>query len=164
MYEKSKTFNLWQVKKRLFWKAVTQCLLGNLPMGCLFELNTHVLVENEGRFLKKQARKGFRPPSAMKGIGYFQNLRNLLRNFLEIFWILFWEFFGRSFWEDFLGGFFGGDFGRISLGGIQQKVIWIQKVLICLSRFWVKERKEKIEISRSVIASTSCLKRCRNPP
>ena len=74
-------------------------------MGCLFELNTHVLVENEGRFLKKQARKGFRPPSAMKGIGYFQNLRNLLRNFLEIFWILFWEFFGRIFWEDFLEEF-----------------------------------------------------------
>ena len=44
----------------------------------------------------KQAHKGFRPPSAMKGIGYFQNLRNVL----EIFWI-FWEFFGN-----FLGGFF----------------------------------------------------------
>ena len=98
-------------------------------MGCLFELNTHVLVENEGRFLKKQARKGFRPPSAMKGIGYFQNLRNLLRNFLEIFWILFWEFFGRIFWKNlfgrlfwrnlFWGGFFGEDiFGRNSLRGI----------------------------------------------
>ena len=34
--------------------------------------------------LKHQARKGFWPPSAMKGIGYFQNLRNFL-DFLEIF-------------------------------------------------------------------------------
>ena len=34
----------------------------------------------------RQAQKGFRPPSAMKGIGYFQNLRNFLDfggNFLE---------------------------------------------------------------------------------
>ena len=30
----------------------------------------------------KQARKGFRPPSAMKGIGYFQNLRFFGRNYL----------------------------------------------------------------------------------
>ena len=66
--------------------------------------------------LNKQARKGFRPPSAMK----------------EIFWIvlgIFWEdffggiylaeffgrnFFGGFFWEDFFGGFFW----RNSLGGI----------------------------------------------
>ena len=66
--------------------------------------------------LNKQARKGFRPPSAMKGMGYFQNLRNLLkdffwRNFLgEIFWRIFFGriflggFFGRIFWVDFLGG------------------------------------------------------------
>ena len=36
----------------------------------------------------KQARKGFRPPSAMKGMGYFQKLRNFLDisgNFLGIF-------------------------------------------------------------------------------
>ena len=31
-------FNLWQVRKRLFWKVVTQCLLGNLPIGILFAL------------------------------------------------------------------------------------------------------------------------------
>ena len=31
----------------------------------------------------KQARNGFRPPSAMKGMGYFQNLRNFLGIFLE---------------------------------------------------------------------------------
>ena len=49
----------------------------------------------------KQAPKGFRPPSAMKGIGYFQNLRNFLR-------IYFWKFFG--FFGNVLGGFFGGIF------------------------------------------------------
>ena len=47
----------------------------------------------------KQARKGFRPPSAMYGIGYFQNLRNFLRNCLEIVW----TFFGQIFWEDLFG-------------------------------------------------------------
>ena len=41
-----------------------------------------------------------RPPSAMKGIGYFQNLRN--------FWEIFWKFFG-FFWE-FIGNFLGGFF------------------------------------------------------
>ena len=35
-YEKSQIFNLWQVRKRLFWKVVTQRLLGNLPLGSLF--------------------------------------------------------------------------------------------------------------------------------
>ena len=81
--------------------------------------------------LLKQARKGFRPPSAMKGIGYFQNLRNLLRIFLEFFWIfweIFWEFFRRiflkefiwrNFWEKYFGRIFWEDiFGRNSLGGI----------------------------------------------
>ena len=63
-------------------------------------------------FLVKQARKGFRPPSAMKGIGYFQNLRNLLRNCLEIFW----EFFRRIFLEEFLGEFF--------LGGFFERIFW----------------------------------------
>ena len=65
-------------------------------------------------FSRKQARKGFGPPSAIKGIGYFQNLRN----FLDFFWIfgsifgdffggIVWEIFFRIiFWEDFLGGFF----------------------------------------------------------
>ena len=81
--------------------------------------------------VKQQARKGFRPPSAMKGMEYFQNLRN----FLEIFWIflgILWEFFRRNFFGGifreifgrnffgriFLGGFLGGFFGRNSLGGI----------------------------------------------
>ena len=49
----------------------------------------HDLIVKHGlalqRSLGKQARKGFWPPSAMKGIGYFQNLRNLLRIFLEFF-------------------------------------------------------------------------------
>ena len=76
------------------------------------------------RQIQKQARKGFWPPSAMKGMGYFQNLRiylDISGNFLEFFRrIFFWrnffggisleEFFGRIFlggffWEDFLGGF-----------------------------------------------------------
>ena len=42
--------------------------------------------------MKKQARKGFRPLSAMQGIGYFQNFGN----FLGIFWE-FSELFGKSF-------------------------------------------------------------------
>ena len=45
-------------------------------------------------FLVKQARKGFRPPSAMKGIGYFQNLKNLLRNSLEIVLDFFGNYLG----------------------------------------------------------------------
>ena len=52
------------------------------------------------------------PPSAMKGIGYFQNLRNFLRFFLDFFLEIFWEddeffwrnFFGEFFWKDVLGG------------------------------------------------------------
>ena len=86
--------------------------------------------------IKKQARKGFRPPSAMKRIGYFQNLRNVLRIFLEFFWKFLGKFFGgfvggffgrnfgRNFWRNFLGGFFFGGifledfFGRNTLGGI----------------------------------------------
>ena len=83
----------------------------------------------------KQAQKSFRPPSAMKGIGYFQNHRIFLRIFLE--------FFGN-----FLGGFFLEDFfGRIVFGEILCFIL-MQKKLICLSRFWflsrfcLKARKE----------------------
>ena len=81
-------------------------------------------------FIIQQARKGFRPLSAMQGIGYFQNLRKFLRNCVEIFWIFFGmfledfleEFFGRSFlgdifWKNFFGGFFWEDFfGKIFFG------------------------------------------------
>ena len=79
------------------------------------------------QLLIKHARKGFRSPSAMKGVGYFQNLRifwkfwgifwkNFMRIFLEKF--IWRNFLGESFWEDFLGGFFWEDFfGRIILGG-----------------------------------------------
>ena len=49
----------------------------------------------------KQAQKGFRPPSVMKGIGYFQNLRI----FLESFWI-FLGIFLEFFWRNFFGGIF----------------------------------------------------------
>ena len=73
---------------------------------------------------EKQAHKGFRPPSAMWGIGYFQD-QELLRNCLEIVWIFwgfFWDFFeiflGGFFWRIFLEDFFRGFFGRIFWGGI----------------------------------------------
>ena len=36
--------------------------------------------QSNARMQQKLARKGFRPPSAMKGIGYFQNLRIFLKN------------------------------------------------------------------------------------
>ena len=100
----------------------------------------------------KQARKGFRPPSAMKGIGYFHNLR--------IVWEMFWKFFGL-FWEligNFLGGFFrgiflevlfwrnffGGFFWRIFLRGFFRSNFFgrhylveeINKEWMFLSRFW----------------------------
>ena len=66
----------------------------------------------------EQARKGFRPPSAMMGIGYFQNLRNLLRNFLDFILGIFWEFFRRIFWRNLLGGIFWRNFlGGFYLGG-----------------------------------------------
>ena len=61
----------------------------------------------------KQVRKGFRPPSAMKGIGYFQNLEMFLK-----FFGYFWSFLG-TFKEDFLGGILWEKFfGRIFSGGI----------------------------------------------
>ena len=41
----------------------------------------------------------------MEGIGYFQNLRNLLRKCLEIFWEFFVGIFCENFfWRIFLGG------------------------------------------------------------
>ena len=66
--------------------------------------------------MNKQARKGFRPPSAMKGIGYFQNLRkNFLTIFLEIF--VFWKFFSRIFFEEFF-------FGRIFWKKLLREIFW----------------------------------------
>ena len=46
----------------------------------------------------------------MKGIGYFQNLRNSLDFFGEFFGIFKEDFFGGIYLEEF--------FGRIFLGGI----------------------------------------------
>ena len=89
---------------------------------------------------KKIRLKGFRPPSAMQGIGYFQNQELFqklfgnfldlsgifLGNFLDFSWILyyFWRDFLRGiFWEDFLGGFFFEDFfGRIFWEDFQEDV------------------------------------------
>ena len=56
-------------------------------------------------FQVKQARKGFRPPCVIKGIGYIQNLRNFLRNVSEIFgffWGFFWDFIQEAFWRNYL--------------------------------------------------------------
>ena len=62
------------------------------------------------KIVKKQARKDFWPPSAMMGIGYFQNL--FLRKCLDIFWN-FYGFFLEFFWRNVLGGTFVGEmFGR----------------------------------------------------
>jgi hypothetical protein len=56
----------------------------------------------EGRWNIKQARKGFRPLSAIKGIGFFQNLGNVLAfwgeflgSSLGVLWEFFVEFFGN---------------------------------------------------------------------
>ena len=69
------------------------------------------------KFVIEQARKGFRPPSAMKGIGYFQN-------FLEIFWI-FWGIILEFFRRIFFGGIFLEEFfGRIFLGGFFGRIFW----------------------------------------
>ena len=84
-------------------------------------------------YYAKQDRKGFRPPNAMKGIGYFQKVKKefvriffeqfygaiFFRNFLRKFFFgrnffgenFFWEnFFGNIFWEDFLGRIFWEEF------------------------------------------------------
>ena len=73
-------------------------------------------------FVKKQARKGFWPPSAMEGIGYFQKFWGIFRNFSGGFFCrnflgeFFWE---DIFWEDFFRGIFLEKFfGRIFLGGL----------------------------------------------
>ena len=76
----------------------------------------------------------------MKGIGYFQNLRNVLRNFFEFFFdffgVFFWEkFLGRIYWEDFLGGFFWGGFFWEDFFGTNY-LVEINKELMFLSRFW----------------------------
>jgi hypothetical protein len=62
------------------------------------------------KVMKNKPKRVFRPPSAMKGIGYFQNLRIFFRNCLEFFG----NFLGGFFWRNFFGGFFWEDL----LGGI----------------------------------------------
>ena len=62
----------------------------------------------------------------MKGIGYFQNLRNLLSNRLQIFWEFFGNCLGESFRRNFLEEFFGRNFlggfvGEDSLGGFTSR-------------------------------------------
>ena len=79
----------------------------------------------------EQARKGFRPLSAIFVIFFFEIFWNL--EFLWIFFLIFLEFswwnflgeiflggfFGRIFWEDFFGRIFWENFfGRIFMGGI----------------------------------------------
>ena len=72
----------------------------------------------------KQARNGFGPTSAMKGIRYFQNLRNCLRNVWE-----FLEMFGKSFRTIFLEEFFRTIFGKKILG-------WIFGRIFLRGLFW----------------------------
>jgi hypothetical protein len=74
----------------------------------------HVVYKNYSEYEnKKQARKGFRTPSAIWGIGYFQNLKIFLEivlnfldcwgDFLGFFEGNFWDLkkkFGMDFWED----------------------------------------------------------------
>ena len=77
-----------------------------------------IALTREVSFIHKQALKGFRPLSAMKGIGCFQNLRNFFRNCLEIFQEdfleeFFWRnFFGGIFWEKFFGRIFWEEFNK----------------------------------------------------
>ena len=104
----------------------------------------------------------------MKGIGYFQNLGNLLRNCLEIFWeffrrIFLEEFFWRIFWGGFFERIFWKEFfKRNFLGGFYERIFWedfweeffvrnylveINKKLMFFQDFWVilsqwRRRKE----------------------
>ena len=101
----------YQVHAQFFFNG-----MGNLPMTKM-QFSFYAF-----RQVGKQAREGFRPPSAMQGIGHFQNLSNFLRNVLKNIWIffgIFLEFFKRIFREDFLRGFFWEEFFvRNCFGGI----------------------------------------------
>ena len=75
--------------------------------------------------------KGFRPPSAMKRIGYFKNLTKILR--------FFFGFWGKFFRRNYYGEIFGEDFiGRIFWEGFFRRnyLAEINKELMFLSRFW----------------------------
>ena len=69
---------------------------------------------------KKQARKGFRPPSAMFVIISFWIFLEFFERIVfgglfgrNFFSGIFWEkFFGGVFWEDLLGGFFWEEFNK----------------------------------------------------
>ena len=77
----------------------------------------------------------------MKGMGYFQNLRN----FLEIFWIfvgIFWEFFRRIFLEELFGRNVLGGFFREEFFG-RNYLVEINKELMFLSRIWGNARRRK---------------------
>ena len=110
----------------------------------------------------------------MKGMGYFQNLRNFLDSlgnfggyflgfFKKIFLEEFFEgkFLGGIFWEDFLGGIFweeflGGFFQSNSLGGMLC-LCWFVKILIfvkILSQWRRKDGKKfrSLEVQRKLIA------------
>ena len=75
----------------------------------------------------------------VKGIGYFQNLRNLLRIFLEIFSI-----FGEG---NFLGGFFGMNY----LGEINEELMFFSR--FCLINQGKKDKKfRSLEVRGKLIA------------
>ena len=117
----------------------------------------------------KQARKGFRPPSAMKGIGYFQNLRNLLRNFFGFFGEFLGDFLGGFFWKNLFGGIFGRNFleffwedffGRIFLRGILWEEFFVYDGVsrFCLNKEGRKEgmKFRSLEVRRKLIALKNC--------
>ena len=92
-------------------------ILGNFLKMKMMKTKTIKKNVTKNKQGKEQARKGFRPLSAMQGIGYFQNLWNYFEKlsggiFLE-------EFFGELFWEDFFWrNFYGEIFWQKSLGRI----------------------------------------------
>jgi hypothetical protein len=79
---------------------------------------------NSSKKRMKQARKGFRPPSAIF----------VIQTFLGIFWRIFLEdFFGGTFYRNFFGGIFWRNFfGEIVLdkhfwrifGGFFERIFW----------------------------------------
>ena len=115
-------------------------------------------------YIHQQARKGFRPLSAIFVIIIFwiffgifcEFLWSFLKKFWEFFWRIFflteffwWNFLGEIFWEDFSGRILWEDFfvEDFFLGVVPQKVEYWKKWFVCqyfgfCQDFVLKERKE----------------------
>ena len=77
----------WQIFLMSCW-ACNLLTIASFRIGVLtFDLVFSKIKKLRFSFFVKQAQTGFWPPNAMKVIGYFQNLRDLLRIFLEFLWI-----------------------------------------------------------------------------